>query len=165
MEDIGNLAGIRGPSVYRHVGSKHELLAAIMTGTMERLLGAQQAAIVGDPDPREVVRRLVAAHVHYHALHRFETFVGNREIENLEPEPHRQVLRLRARYETTLRQVIARGTESGAFAIESARLASYALLDMGIGVSTWHDPRGRYSPDDLSRIYADMAVQMLTGPR
>ena len=38
MADIGAAVGIRGPSLYKHVASKHELLAEIMIGTMEQLI-------------------------------------------------------------------------------------------------------------------------------
>ncbi|MGW0476959.1 helix-turn-helix domain-containing protein [Streptomyces coeruleorubidus] len=35
MADIGEAVGMRGPSLYKHVGSKQELLTQIMTGTMD----------------------------------------------------------------------------------------------------------------------------------
>lgn len=161
MADIGAAVGIRGPSIYKHVPSKHELLVTIMLGTMDRLLEAQRAALASSDDPVEQVRAAVHAHVHHHALHRYETFVGNREIDNLDPTPRGQVLRRRAKYERALRAVITSGIETGVFTTPSAQLASFAILDMGIGVSAWYDPGGTYSPDELGELYATHALRML----
>lgn len=161
MSDIGAAVGIQGPSIYKHVASKQDLLVAIMTGTMDRLLAAQHDALHAAKGAREQLAALVSAHVHYHARHRYETFVGNREIDSLDPMPRGHVLRQRARYETTLRRVIEQGVADGVFHARSARLASYAILDMGIGISAWHNPAGQHSPDELAEIYVAMALRLL----
>lgn len=165
MADIGAAVGIRGPSIYKHVASKQHLLVDIMTGTMDRLLAAQHEALAGTAGARDDVAALVSVHVRHHALHRYETFVGNREIDSLDPAPRAHVLRQRARYETTLRRAIEQGIDRGEFHVRSARLASYAILDMGMGVSAWHRPGGQYSPDEVAEIYAAMALRLLdAGP-
>ena len=88
MADIGAAVGIRGPSLYKHVASKQDLLVQIMIGTMEDLLAAHRAAVASTEGPVERLRRATEAHVRYHARHRLEAFVGNREIRSL-VEPHR----------------------------------------------------------------------------
>jgi AcrR family transcriptional regulator len=165
MADIGAAVGIRGPSLYRHVRSKQQLLAAIMTDAMEELIAGQKAATSAGGDPIQVVRRMVEAHVRFHAANRQAAFVGNREIDNLEPPNREQVLGLRRRYETTLRSAIARGRESGMFTVASDRLASYAILDMGMGVAAWFRANGPHSADEVAYMYADYAIAILgTGP-
>jgi AcrR family transcriptional regulator len=161
MADIGAAVGIRGPSIYKHVSSKQDLLSTIMTTTMDRLLTAQREAISGSSDPAEKVHRATHAHVRYHALHRFETFVGNREIDNLDDPARTRVLEQRSRYESTLRRAINEGRASGVFFVPSARLASFAILDMGMGVPAWFNPRGQNTPDALAELYASMALRML----
>ena len=44
MEDIAAEVGLRASSLYNHVRSKQELLAAIMTETMRDLLAAYEQA-------------------------------------------------------------------------------------------------------------------------
>ena len=161
MADIGAAVGIRGPSIYKHVPSKHELLVTIMLDTMDRLLAAQRTALTSSTDPVAQLRAAVYAHVHHHALHRYETCVGNSEIDNLDPTPRGQVLRRRAKYERALRSVITNGIETGVFMTPSAQLASFAILDMGMGVSAWYDPAGAYSPGELGELYAGHALRML----
>src|SRR5580693_1127814 len=88
MMDIGAALGIRGPSLYKHVTSKQELLAEIMTETMTTLISRQRTAVDAGGPPGVQLRRAVEAHVRYHATHREHALVGNREIESLE-EPTR----------------------------------------------------------------------------
>jgi AcrR family transcriptional regulator len=164
MADIGAAAGIRGPSLYRHVHSKQDLLAEIMTGTMNELLALQTVARAAGGGPVQQVRRMVEAHVRFHAGHREQAFVGNREIDSLEPHNREQVLGLRRRYQHSLRDVINRGVADGVLQAGSARLAAYAILDMGIGVATWFRPAGPHSVDEISYAYADYALSMLGQP-
>lgn len=163
MADIGAALGIRGPSLYRHVHSKQDLLADVMVDSMSSLIADQDAARRSTDDLLQKVRRMVEAHVRFHAANRERAFVGNREIDNLVPANRERVLRLRRRYETRLRSVIAEGIDAGVFRGRSARLTSYAILDMGIGVATWFRPDGPYSADEVAYTYADHAIAMLCG--
>lgn len=161
MADIGAAAGMRGPSLYKHVESKQDLLARIMIATMEQLLAAHHGAVSTARSPAECLRRATEAHVRYHARNRFEAFVGNREIRSL-VEPHRgQVLRLRAEYETCFRRLIQAGVDAGAFTVTSVRLASYAILDLGMGVSAWYRKTGEYSEDTLVWQYSEFALHLV----
>jgi len=161
MADIGAAVGMRGPSLYKHVESKQDLLARIMVTTMEDLLTAHHAAISTTQDPAERLRRATEAHVRYHARHRFEAFVGNREIRSL-VEPHRgQVLKLRAEYETCFRRLVEAGVEAGVFTVTSVRLASYAILDLGMGVSAWYRETGEHSEDAVVWQYGEFALRLV----
>ncbi|MGW1025379.1 TetR/AcrR family transcriptional regulator [Streptomyces sp. NPDC002577] len=161
MTDIGAAVGIRGPSLYKHVASKHELLAEIMIGTMEQLIADNTAAVAGTDDVREQLRRAVEAHIRYHARHRLEAFVGNREIGSLEQPDQERVLGGRSDYERRFRELIEQGAAEGAFHVQSARIASYSILDMGIGVASWFHEGGEFSVDQLAYQYGDIALRIV----
>ena len=161
MSDIGAALGIRGPSLYRHVQSKHALLSDIMLATMRTLLAEQAAALDAGRDVVVQVRRMVEAHVRFHAGHREEAFVGNRELDNLEPDARAEVLALRAQYEHRLRETIERGCALGRFHVAEPRLASYAILDMGIGVAVWFRADGPHSVNQVAYAYAELATRLL----
>jgi AcrR family transcriptional regulator len=163
MADIGAALGVRGPSLYRYLQSKHDLLAEIMVATMTTLLADQAGARSASSDPVLQLRRMVEAHVRFHAGRRDEAFVGNREIDNLQPPARTNVLKLRRRYERTLQSVIIAGIEKGAFQVDSPRLASYAILDMGIGVSAWFRQGGPHTADEVAYAHAEYAVAILGG--
>lgn len=161
MADIGAEVGIRGPSLYKHVASKQDLLVSIMIGTMDALLAAFDGAVATTTDPVERLRRATDAHVRYHARHRLEAFVGNREIRSL-VEPHRgAVLARRARYERGFRRLVTDGLDAGRFSVASPRLASYAILDLGVGVANWYRVDGEHDEDDVARQYTAFALRMV----
>ncbi|WP_326809063.1 MULTISPECIES: TetR/AcrR family transcriptional regulator [unclassified Streptomyces] len=160
MADIGAAVGMRGPSLYKHVGAKQELLAQIMTGTMDALLRTHRTAVADCEDTVERLRRAAEAHVRYHARHRLEAFVGTREIRSLE-EPHRtEILRLRAAYEQAFRELLAEGVEAGSFRITKVKLTSYAILDLGMGVAVWYREDGDLTEDQIVYQYGDFALRL-----
>lgn len=161
MADIGAAVGIRGPSLYKHVESKQELLAGIMTGTMADLITAHRTAVETTGDPTERLRRATEAHVRYHARHRLEAFVGNREIRNLVEPDRGRLLGLRAEYETCFRDLVNAGITAGRFRVKSARLASYAILDLGMGVAAWYREDGELSEDAVTWQYGEFALRIV----
>lgn len=161
MADIGAAVGMRGPSLYKHVESKQVLLARIMTATMDALLAAYRTAVSDSTCPAERLRRAAEAHVRYHARHRLEAYVGNREIRSL-VEPHRaRVLALRAHYERGFRDLVAEGVADGVFHVDSIRLASYAVLDLGMGVSAWYREDGELTEDAVVWQYSRFALRLV----
>ncbi|GAA2409438.1 TetR/AcrR family transcriptional regulator [Actinomadura vinacea] len=161
MAAIGARVGVRGPSLYKHVASKQELLAGIMVATMDALLAEHARATAGTADPTERLRRAVDAHVRYHARNRLEAFVGNREIRSL-VEPHRSaVLSRRAEYELRFRTLVDDGVAAGRFRVSSARLASYAILDLGMGVAAWFRADGELGENEVSWQYTEFALRLV----
>nr|MDT0665131.1 TetR/AcrR family transcriptional regulator [Micromonospora sp. DSM 115978] len=161
MDDLGAAVGVRGPSLYKHVRSKQALLADLMTTTMETLTTAHDLAVGGTADPVERLRRAVEAHVRYHARHRLEAFVGNREIRSL-VEPHLStVLALRDAYEQRFRRLVADGMAAGVFDVPSARLASYAVLDLGMGLAAWYRADGDMTEDEVVYAYGGLALRLV----
>jgi AcrR family transcriptional regulator len=161
MADIGAAVGIRGPSLYKHVTSKQHLLAELMTATMDALLAAHRAAVAGTDDPVERLRRAVDAHVRFHARHRHEAFVGNRELRSLVP-PHREpVLARRAEYERCFRTLIEEGVAAGVFRVASPQLASYAILDLGMGVAVWFREDAGPTENEVAWQHTEFALRMV----
>lgn len=161
MADIGAAVGIRGPSLYKHVTSKQDLLAEIMTSTMDALLAAHRTAVATTTDPVERLRRAVDAHVRYHARHREQAFVGAREIRSL-AEPHRTaVLERRAEYERGFRRLITEGVGAGRFTVGSVKLASYAILDLGLGVAVWYREDGELTENEVAWQHTEFALRLV----
>jgi len=104
---------------------------------------------------------VVESHVRYHCRHQRATVVGNREIANLEEPSRSLVISQRDAFERTFRAVIERGAAEGRFAVGSARLASYAILEMGIGVATWFREDGELSESQVAYEYGEMALRIL----
>ena len=161
MAEIGAAVGIRGPSLYKHVAGKQDLLVELMTRTMDGLIARNRAALATTDDPVERLRRAVDAHVRFHARHRQEAFLGGSELRSL-VEPHRgAVLAMRAEYEASFRRLVADGVAAGRFRVGSVRLASFAILDLGMGLATWYREEGELSEDEVVWQQTEFALRLV----
>ena len=164
MEDIARVVGIRASSLYNHVPSKQILLADIMLATMRELIRVFDESIKqaqDSADPAAEMRLAMEAHVRYHATHRRDVRVGNREIASLEEPYQGEVRQQRRTYARRWQAMIERGIKAGAFSTPSAQMSTYALLEMGIGVSQWFQEGGPLTLDEIADHYAAMALRQL----
>lgn len=116
IEEIGAGAGISGPAVYRHFGSKEDILAELLVGISEYLHagGAEIAGIGGgsegaggsagvgaearEGDPAGVLRRLVDFHLAF-ALGEPELIrIQDRDLTSLPTEARSSLRRLQRQY-------------------------------------------------------------------
>jgi hypothetical protein len=90
-----------------------------------------------------------------------EAFVGTREIRSL-LEPQRAAVRARrAEYEAGFRTLIGDGVDAGRFTVASPRLASYAILDLGMGVAVWFREDGELDENAVAWQYTEFALRLL----
>ena len=160
MEAIARRVGVRASSLYNHIDSKQKLLVEIMTTTMEDLISGFEDA-TRDGDLVDKLRRAMAAHVNYHALHQPDVRVGNGELLSLEEPARSAVIELRSRYARMCQGLIESGEREGVFRMPSTQLATYALLEMGIGVALWYRADGPLSLDYIASVYSEMAAHLL----
>lgn len=161
MKDIAAALRLQAPSLYNHVASKQDILRDVMADTMHALMQSVRSAVATTEDTTEQLRRAVEAHVRFHARHPREVRVGNHEIPALD-EPHRSTItRLRREYSRLVLRLVERGVEEGVFDTGSPPLATYAILQMGIGVAMWYRPDGALSEDDIVFRYGDIALRIV----
>lgn len=161
MVDIAAVVGIRAPSLYNHVDSKQQLLAEIMQNTMETLTADLHDALSSTEDPVEQLRRATEAHIRWHARHPREMRVGNSEIRALQEPKRSQITQMRREYADAWERLIALGVDRGLFRVPAPRLAVFAILEMGMGVSMWFRQDGPMSEALIAYHYADMALRLV----
>lgn len=161
MGDVARSIGMGASSLYNHYASKQEILAEIAVGAMEDLLRINARELAGVSGPLDRLRVSMRTHVMFHADFRQAVRVVNKEIDSLE-EPSRSVVtQLRKDYVARWEAIIKEGVEQGLFDVENLRIACWALIDMGIGVSAWFSPEGALSSEELGDMYAEMALRQL----
>lgn len=158
MQDIAEAIGIRASSLYNHFSSKHEILATIMTTTMSDLLTQHARAIAGTTSPAEKLSATMAIHLQFHAERRLEIRVTNREISTLQDPDRTLLTQLRRDYVNRWIRIIEDGITAGDFSCPDPKIASYALVDMGMGVANWYRPDGPRSLAELQETYCRMAL-------
>lgn len=161
IRQLAKRAGLSSASLYHYMGTKEELLVAIMRECLERLLREAETAVAAQADPVNRVEALVRAHVVSHAERPRETRVVDGELAALSAGPREEVVALRDRYEALWQDAIDAGASSGAFAVASTAVARRALLEMCSGVARWYDAAGPLDLDHLADQYATMARQLL----
>ncbi|ODT99998.1 MAG: transcriptional regulator [Pseudonocardia sp. SCN 72-86] len=161
MDDIGRAVNVRGPSLYKHVASKQDLLVEIMETSIATVLRDHAVAVGSTDDVADQLRRAVEAHVRFHARHRLEAFVGTRELRHLSEENRAAMAARRRDYERGFRVLVERGVAEGRFRVGSVRLTTYSLLDMGVGVSVWFRDGEEFSVDEVAYRYGDLAMRLV----
>lgn len=161
LRDVADKVGLKVASLYNYIPSKQDLLFTIMYDVMQDLRRdvEQSVADVGDP-----VDRLCAAvrtHVRFHATRTKEVFVGNSELRSLTPRNRTKIIRQRDEYEGVFRALIEAGRNAGVFEVDDVKVATFALLAMSTGPSTWFSPRGRLSVADLEQLYMGFALRVV----
>lgn len=161
MDDIGAAVAIKGPSLYKHVRSKQQLLVELMSRSIRAIQAAHDEAVGTTDDVVLQLRRAVEAHVRFHARNRLDAFLGSRELHNLVPEHRLEIVRLRKSYERSFRRLVDAGIAAGCFDVRAAKLTTFALLDMGTGVAVWFRDDGDASVDQIAYHYGDLAMRLV----
>ena len=160
VSQIAASLGIRTPSLYNHMRSKQDLLAAIIGPTVDGVLDDFQTAVDGLSDPVERLRRAVRVYALRHATHRREALVANRDTASL-PEPARTRTRQRERdHERAVRAIICDGAGTGDFHVASPALASFAILEMCLSIARWFRDDGARTAGQVADEYADFALRI-----
>lgn len=158
--DITAAVGLSPGALYVHFRSKEEILFEIIRTGHERSLETMRAQ-PDEGDPADYVRRLVAAHVAWHARHHTVARVCQYELAALEPDHLAVVLDLRQRFSAVLRSAVTRGAEAAAFDVPDVSRAVRAMLSLGIDLVRWYRRDGADSPEALGGFYADLALRMI----
>ncbi|MGB3772181.1 MAG: TetR/AcrR family transcriptional regulator [Rhodococcus sp. (in: high G+C Gram-positive bacteria)] len=161
MRDIADAVGIKGASLYHHFSSKEEILFAICLTVTEEPAEETLPLLDAPGTPTERLSTLVRAHLVHLNRRRVEYIVGLHELASLTSEHRRVIEDYRRRYQHRVRDVVAAGIRTGEFTVTDARLASFALVDMLNGISTWYHDDGDMSIEELGDAYVGLAIDRL----
>ncbi len=158
VRDIGDLLDQSGPSIYRHYGSKEELLADAVAIVIIPMIDALRE-IAGSPAPAsERLERATWFHASFALRHRVYLRVYYRDARHLS-EDARRVHRRRA---DTYRDLWTRlMTESGVAEDDDEALVLYGLLMAMLNVGT--PSASRLGETELLDLVAARAAAMLAG--
>jgi AcrR family transcriptional regulator len=108
IDEIGDAAGIAGPSVYNHFASKQEILAAAVDRAGTELV-EQLAAIVDSPEPpQSLLVAMIASYVRRANTDRFVLRTLLSEMDHLPPDEREHQRRVQRRYIDAWVRVVVR---------------------------------------------------------
>lgn len=159
--DIAAAAGMSPAAVYVHHRSKEELLHAISRAGHEQVLALVEAAVASSDDPVEALQRLVVDFAHHHAVHHTVARIVNYELASLSPEHLAEIMVMRRRMDSLVRDLVARGVEAGVFRTPSPSMTASALLSLGIDIARWYDESGGWTPEQVAEHHGLLALRMV----
>lgn len=161
IRDLAQEAELSSASLYHYMGTKEDLLVAIMSESLRRLLDAAEETTAGLTDPASRLGTLVALHVLAHAIQPDDTRVVDNEVHALTAGARAEVVGLRDAYERLWADAIDDGVAAGIFHTGQPSVTRLALLEMCSGVARWYSPRGPLNLDQLASHYAELAMRAL----
>lgn len=163
MRELATQVGVKPSSLYNHYGAKEDLLWAIVEDATDDLETRQAEVLDPAADPIVQLETFVREHVRYHATNAEQAQVVNTRLNVLASERLEQVVAFRKRYEAMLQAILERGRDRY-FDIIDVKITSFAILEMGMGVSEWFRPGGRLTVEELCDHYVELALRLLSAP-
>jgi TetR/AcrR family transcriptional regulator, cholesterol catabolism regulator len=159
LEDVAAEVGINRASLYYYVGTKEELLVALIKQPAfemtRRCREALQADVPGDEKLRQALRAYIEDLQTYPEL--FLLFSESQHLATI-PEAEPIVANAHA-YGKALLAIIHDGIESGVFRADlDAPLVMLAILGMHNWIHRWYVPHGRNSLNQIGQVFAEMVL-------
>lgn len=162
VQEIVESAGVTKGALYHYFGSKddllHEVYARVLRVQQERL----DAFANADAPVEERLRRAAADVVVTTIENLDDGMIFFRSMHHLSPEKNKQVRAERRRYHERFRALIEEGQEAGVF---SRATPADLVVDYHFGsihhLSTWYNPEGPMTPNELAEQLADLLLRAL----
>lgn len=160
MRELADLVGVEAPSLYNHIGSKHEILQAlcfrIANAFNEHL---QQVRASGECHAGKI-EQVIRFHIRIMLESFDEVYVANHEWKQLEDPLLSNFLHQRKAYENALATMIEEGMKAKEFRKLNPHLAVLTILSAVRGVEAWLRHRKSIKEQDLEN---NIIEQLLHG--
>ncbi|MGA9676719.1 MAG: TetR/AcrR family transcriptional regulator [Mycobacterium sp.] len=128
LEDIGAVAGVSGPAIYRHFPNKESLLVELLVGISARLLAGARAVTARKADPAAALDGLIDFHLDFALGEPDLIRIQDRDLAHLPDAAERQVRKAQRQYVEiwvgVLRELNPRLAEA------DARLTAHAVFGL-----------------------------------
>jgi AcrR family transcriptional regulator len=162
VRQIAAEVGINPASLYAHYPSKEHILAEIvLVGHQELDRRLRAALAAAPPSPTARLAALVREHALIHCDYPLLAVVANTELHGLTAEAAAPALHLRAGCRSMLADVLVAGSATGEFDLIDPDLTAIAIGGLGLQVAHWFAPGGPFTPDQVARAYAQLALRMV----
>lgn len=161
VRDIGKAVGIRGASLYHHIGGKEDLLWAIASRAADEFFAALEPVRTLDAPIQLKLRKAVIAHVGVITHNLDASAVYFNEWRHLSSEQRATFAQRRDAYEALFRDLLQQGIREGIFAPVDEKFAARLVLSALNWTHQWYKPDGAMSGDEVGNTLADMLLNGL----
>lgn len=165
LEDIAEVLGVTKGALYYHVKNKEEILRLIYLSVLNVAEEPLRRIVESDLSPLEKLRRAIEHHIEVSADRSPAITIFYREQPHLTGPFAKEITLRKKEYERYIEQIIEEGLAKGVFkAGIDPKITMFGLLGMCHWVSQWYQPSGRYTPQQIAAIFANMIETGLTLP-
>lgn len=161
MRQIATAVGVKPASLYNHYASKEDILWEIARRAQEELAREQDRVFEEVEGTVDRLEAFVRMHVAFHAENPLRADITNTQLRSLSADRWQEVVDFRDRYEGRLRGLLKDGHRQAVLHVTEARITSYAILEMGMGVAIWFRPDGPVSVARLCDLHAEIVLRMV----
>lgn len=156
LDTIAAKVGISKVTLYKHAGSKEELLCRVFERTIQSFRSGLRE-IVEQPVPADdKLRRIIQHQVKLLSTHLPFLTVFFSEEGNLPPHMAKRAAREKREYDRAIERVVREGIAEGRFRDLPPTLLVFSLLGMCNWLYKWYRPEGRLSPEEIAAIFIDL---------
>lgn len=158
VRDLARIVGIQSGSLFHHFKTKEDILCAVMEEAIRYNHARMEEAVAQGRTPREQLRGLIRAEL--------ESILGDTgdamtvlvyEWNAVSADNQRQLLKMRAHYETIWEGVLTEAKKQGL--LQHDPFICRRLLAGAIGwTRTWYKRNGPISLDELAQMTLEMAL-------
>lgn len=157
MEDVADAVGLTKAGLYHHIGSKDELLFAIMSYGMDLFEEKVLNRVMTIADPLERLKAALRGHVLLVIRDRpKEVTVILHESNALKGRFRDRINARKKRYIKFLEKTFREMVKSGAARRVDPSAAAFAMLGMINWIYQWYRPGGRLSDEDVADALSDV---------
>jgi len=162
LEDVAAEVGINRASLYYYVGTKEELLIALIEDPAREMTRHCREALESDGPADAKLRRALHSYVEDLQNHP-ELFLLFSESQHIGSIPGADAITSNAEdYAHALLAIIEEGVAAGAFRGDlEPRLVMHGILGMHNWIHRWYLPGGRLSLTEIGDVFAEMILSGL----
>lgn len=161
---LSELVGLSPAGIYTYFPSKESILFAICSSAhvgTDRLI----ESALSESRSVEGLTRALGVFARWHAEERHIGRVAQFEFRALRGQPRREISESRHRTQLRVVDYVWALSEQGTIRVDDHRSLARGLMSLGVDVCRWYDPAGALRPDDIERIYRELAARILLSGR
>jgi len=156
LDDIAEVLGVTKPALYYHIKNKEEILRLICLLILTVAEEPLRRIVESNLPPAEKLRRAIEHHIAIAAERSPALTVFYREQQHLTGPFAKEIALREKNYEHYFQQILEEGQVTGAFKTIDSKIVTFGLLGMCHWLSQWYKPSGRYTPQQIAEIFANM---------
>lgn len=158
VRDIASRVGVTVPALYYHHENKEMILFTLLDSSIGQLHSMCESALVEPVDEPELVFfNLIESITRYMSKSGKISYLDS-EIRSLSPELRKVYVSKRDVVEAMVLAQVEAGFKAKVFELTSPRDTTRALLGMVQAITTWYNPDGDLTIDDVAAMYRDIAA-------